>query len=188
MNPNGFNGPKLKVMEAMPPLIPGSERDGQLVSEDGREIISEIQGVDFRPVTTQADERGSLTEVFSASWGFSDAAVVHIYRVTVFPGQSRGSWVTHLHQTDRLHFSEGCARVALYDNRPDSPTHGVLSVRHLGAHKPGLLTIPPGVYHAIRNVGVTALTFVNLPTAPYEHRNPDKYRLPEDTPEIPFRP
>jgi dTDP-4-dehydrorhamnose 3,5-epimerase len=29
--------------------------------------------------------------------------------------------------------------------------------------------------------------FINLPTAPYKHADPDKYRLPLDTDEIPYQ-
>ena len=40
---------------------------------------------------------------------------------------------------------------------------------------------------AVQNVGDVDALFVNLPTRPYRHENPDKYRLPLDTDRIPFR-
>jgi dTDP-4-dehydrorhamnose 3,5-epimerase len=41
-----------------------------------------------------------------------------------------------------------------------------------------LVVIPRGVYHALQNVGETEAMFVNMPTAAYDHANPDKCRLP----------
>ena len=49
-----------------------------------------------------------------------------------------------------------------------------------------LLVIPRGVYHAVRNIGVTDAIFVNMPTRPYEHGDPDKFRLPLKNSLIPF--
>lgn len=46
---------------------------------------------------------------------------------------------------------------------------------------------PPGVYHGVRNVGKDDAWFVNMPSTPYRHEDPDKYRLPLDSPDIPFR-
>jgi hypothetical protein len=37
------------------------------------------------------------------------------------------------------------------------------------------------------NVGPTELRFVNVPTEPYRHERPDKYRLPADTSAIPYQ-
>jgi hypothetical protein len=35
-------------------------------------------------------------------------------------------------------------------------------------------------------VGTDDAWFVNMPSTPYRHDDPDKYRLPLDTPDIPF--
>jgi dTDP-4-dehydrorhamnose 3,5-epimerase len=55
------------------------------------------------------------------------------------------------------------------------------------AHNRGLLHIPRKVWHAIKNIGESDALFVNMPTAPYNHADPDKYRLPPDTDAIPYR-
>ena len=49
------------------------------------------------------------------------------------------------------------------------------------------MVIPPGVFHALLNVGEIDALFVNLPTRPYRHDAPDKFRLPLDTDQIPYR-
>lgn len=94
----------------------------------------------------------------------------------------------HATYDDRLYFANGCAKVAFYDAREGSPTEGLVAVRFLGAHDRGLLVIPRGVYHAVRNVGANDLTFINMPTRAYDYASPDKYRLPEGSTAIPYVP
>jgi dTDP-4-dehydrorhamnose 3,5-epimerase len=169
-------------------VVEYGRKDHQTVTPAGESVAPRIDGVEFRPARAHVDERGTLIEVFSEDWGFTEAPVVHIYQVSVLPGRIRGGWVVHLHQDDRLFFSNGIAKVALYDGREGSPTDGLVDVRFLGTSSPGLLVIPPGVWHAVRNVGDAELTFVNLPTQAYDHTDPDKHRLPAENDLIPYRP
>lgn len=165
-------------------LLPGTVRDRQTVHPDGSRIAPSIEGVSFRPAVTQADERGTLTEVFSTRWPEGLEPVPHVYEVTTLPGSVR-AWVVHLDQDDRLYFTSGLLKIGLYDARPGSPSEGVGITLFAGAHAPGLLTIPRGVYHGIRNVGTDPARFLNLPTRAYDPVRPDKYRLPPDAPLIP---
>jgi dTDP-4-dehydrorhamnose 3,5-epimerase len=168
-------------------ILEGVERDRQLVTQEGRPVAAQVDGVLFRPAITHADERGSLTEIFSSAWSFTDDPLVHVYEVRILPGQIKG-WLAHSTYDDRLYFANGCAKVALYDAREGSRTEGLVAVRFVGAHDRGLLVIPRGVYHAIRNVGADDLTFINMPTRAYDYANPDKYRLPADSSAIPYVP
>jgi dTDP-4-dehydrorhamnose 3,5-epimerase len=168
-------------------IFEGSRKDEQMVTAEGEPVARQIEGVLFRRAITHADERGSLTEIFSDGWGFTEAPVVHLYEVTIRPGQIKG-WIVHSGSDDRLYFANGCAKVALYDARQRSPTEGLVDVRFVGAHDCGLLVIPRGVYHAIRNVGDRDLSFINLPTRAYDYGNPDKLRLVADSAAIPYSP
>ncbi|MHB8692738.1 MAG: hypothetical protein ACYDHH_15990 [Solirubrobacteraceae bacterium] len=76
---------------------------------------------------------------------------------------------------------------ALYDGRPDSATLGLVQKLTNTERNRQLVMVPPGVWHAVENVGDRDAAFVNLPTRAYRHEDPDKFRLPLDTPEIPFR-
>jgi dTDP-4-dehydrorhamnose 3,5-epimerase len=160
-------------------------RDRQTVHPDGSRIAPEIAGVSFRPAVTQADERGTLTEIYSTRWPEGLESAPHVYEVTALPGSVR-AWVVHLDQDDRLYFSVGLLKIGLYDARPGSPSEGVGTTLFAGAHAPGLLTIPRGVYHGIRNVGVEPARFLNLPTRAYDPLLPDKFRLPSSAPAIPL--
>jgi len=81
----------------------------------------------------------------------------------------------------------GVLRVVLYDAREDSESYRQLNVFYFGSHDRTLLSIPAGVWHAVTNVGTAEASFVNLPSRPYEHDNPDKLRLPRENDVIPYR-
>jgi dTDP-4-dehydrorhamnose 3,5-epimerase len=38
----------------------------------------------------------------------------------------------------------------------------------------------------VHNMGETEAMFINMPSHPYKHDDPDKYRIPLDSPEIPY--
>ena len=51
---------------------------------------------------------------------------------------------------------------------------------------PGLLKIPPGVWHADENWGEDEALIVNFPTRAYDPAAPDKYRIDPHSGVIPF--
>ena len=176
-------------METVATRVEGIEqavKDEATVTSEGASLQEPIDGVSLRRPPTHADERGTITEVYDVRWEFTDDPVVYVYHVTIRPGQIKG-WVVHLEQNDRLFAYAGVLKVVLYDARSDSPTFGRLNVFHLGGHDRALLSIPAGVYHAVQNVGDSEGAFVNLPSQPYQHDDPDKYRLPIDNDVIPYR-
>ena len=42
-------------------------------------------------------------------------------------------------------------------------------------------------WHAVQNVGHEEAAFINMPSQPYRHDDPDKYRLPLENDVIPYR-
>jgi dTDP-4-dehydrorhamnose 3,5-epimerase len=162
------------------------ERDEQTVTREGKPVQELLDGVRIRPAVTHIDSRGSVVEIYNPAWGFTEEPLVYVYQTTIRPGQVKG-WVLHLEQDDRLFFSFGDVKVVLYDARYESPTFESLNVLHFGESNRGLLRIPRGVYHAIQSIGQQEAVFVNSPTRAYRHEDPDKYRLPLDTDQIPYR-
>ena len=63
---------------------------------------------------------------------------------------------------------------------------GRLEELYLGEHNRSLVTIPPGVWHAVQNVSDREAVFINSPSHAYNHEAPDKYRLPLRNDVIPF--
>src|SRR4051812_39029945 len=165
------------------PIAPVADRP--TVTPEGERIEERIEDVRVRPAIVQSDERGSVTEIYSESWDFSDDPLVYVYQTTIRVGQKKG-WVVHYDQADRLFFENGAVKVVLYDARAGSPTFGLVNELFFGSANRALLLIPAGVFHAVVNIGESELSFVNCPTRPYQHANPDKSRLPVDTDAIPY--
>jgi len=147
-------------------------------------IDHQIEGVRLNRLFTHEDGRGDLTVLFS-NLNEAIELVPHVYVVTAVAGSIR-AWVYHKRQSDRLAFTNGSFRVALYDLRPTSRTYGKLNVMDVGERNKVLLTIPPEVVHGVHNRGTVAATFINMPTRVYDASNPDKSRLPYGNQGIPY--
>ena len=160
-------------------------RDPQTVDADSRKLIRYIAGVQVRFATTHLDDRGELCEIYNPAWGFDSAPLVYVYQTSVRPGKLKG-WVYHKEQDDRLFASFGSLRIVLFDMRDDSDTKGMINEIELGERRRGLVLIPKLVAHAVQNIGNVDATFVNLPSKPYNHANPDKYRIPIGSGQIPY--
>jgi dTDP-4-dehydrorhamnose 3,5-epimerase len=163
----------------------GARKDRATVTADGASLREPIAGVIVRSAVTQIDDRGEVCEIYDARWDVSAVPVVFVYQAMVRPGMTKG-WIVHERQDDRMFVSLGYLRIVLYDAREGSPTQGRINELYLSERNRAFLTIPQGVFHAVQNVGQVDAYFVNLPTRPYDHADPDKVRLPLDTDRIPF--
>jgi dTDP-4-dehydrorhamnose 3,5-epimerase len=149
------------------------------------EVIRRLTfGVKIRRLPTLTDERGSVTELYDPRWEWHDDPLVFAYTFTIRPGIAKG-WNLHREHEDRYAILSGTLQLVLYDPRPDSPTCGEVCVIVLTDEERSLVNVPKNVWHADHNIGTVDLRVVNFPTMAYDHRNPDKYRLPLDTPLIP---
>lgn len=162
------------------------KRDIRTVTVDGQSLQQLPHGVSFHGVTTQVDERGALYELFNPAWGWSDAPLVYAYTTSIRPGVIKG-WGMHKEHEDRYFIMSGEMEVVLYDARPDSPTLGLVSQIAMSEANRGLINIPAGIWHADRNLGSKDVVFINFPTVAFNHDDPDKYRLPLDTDQIPHK-
>jgi dTDP-4-dehydrorhamnose 3,5-epimerase len=160
-------------------------RDRPTVDADGRELLTAIEGVVLRRLAPLADHRGSLLPFLDTENLFWSEPVVYAYEIMIRPGRIKG-WGMHERQTDRYFLGSGSVRVALFDGRADSPTHERIEQFFFTEATPGLLMIPPGVWHADQNWGETDARIVNFPTRRYDHADPDKFRLDPHSGLIPF--
>ena len=108
-----------------------------------------------------------------------------VFVTAVYPGVVKG-WHYHKIQTDHFICVHGMAKVVLYDGREGSPTHGEVNEFFTGEQNPTLLKIPPGVMHGFKGIGQEMTLIVNVPTELYNHEQPDEYRLPAHTDQIPY--
>ena len=158
-------------------------RDKATVKPSGERLDERIEGVELRQATTQFDERGELCEIYDPAWGVTSDPLVYVYTAVIRPGRIKG-WVYHKAQLDRMFVLTGFLKIVLYDPREGSPTRGIVNEIHLTERNRGLVVIPPLVVHAVQNVGTIDGAFVNMPSRPYNHADPDKYRV--DAADVPY--
>jgi len=162
------------------------KQDVATVTSQGTDLRKYLDGVTFREVPIHIDERGSTCELFDPRWNWHPDPMVFSYFFTVRPGFIKG-WGLHKLHEDRYHVVSGELEVTLYDVRPTSSTYKQVCQIVLSEYHHRIMNIPTNVWHAVRNIGARDCITVNFPSKPYDHMNPDKYRLPLDTSEIPFR-
>ena len=161
-------------------------RDRAMVGADGVPLARVPHGVLFRDSPAQLDVRGSIRELYDLRWDWHPDPLVFVYCFTIRPGMIKG-WGMHKEHDDRYFVLRGEMEVVLYDERAESPTFGLVASIVLSEYQPRLMSIPAGIWHADRNLGQDDVMVINFPTIPYDHSNPDKYRLPLDTDRIPYR-
>lgn len=166
-------------------MLPGARKDGQLVTSDWDVLRAPIHGVHIREVRHVPRDHGIITEVFRPEWDPTGLPIVHIYQSRLFPG-AIGAWSCHAKNIDRLFVNQGLIKAVLYDGREDSPTHGAINEIHVGDARPAMIVLPIGVWHGLQNLGTSDALVLNFPTRAYVYEDPDHWRLPMDTDEIPY--
>lgn len=163
-----------------------ASRDVQTTVSGGIALAPQLlDGMSIKATAAIHDERGRLTELFDSRWDFSSEPYGQGYLTTMRPGVAKG-WGLHETHEDRYFVLAGEMMLVTFDPRPESKTYGQLSKLVLTGDQPRLVNIPKYVWHADWNIGTTDVLLLNFPTVPYNHANPDKYRLPLDTDLIPF--
>jgi dTDP-4-dehydrorhamnose 3,5-epimerase len=142
-----------------------------------------IDGVRIDPLRQLRDERGAIFHMLRAD----DPAFEkfgEIYFSLVHPGWVKG-W--HLHSKMSLNYAVpvGRVRLVLFDERPGSPTAGVVQAVELGEDDYQRVRIPPGVWNGFLGLGDRDSLVANCATLPHD---PDEIsRIAPDDPRIPYR-
>jgi dTDP-4-dehydrorhamnose 3,5-epimerase len=171
----------------MPAWIVTGAKDPKLVTPDWNpsDPIS-IQGVRAKSIANVLGDNGRLTEIWRRDWALDDLPVDQVFQKVMHPG-AISAWHAHAHTTDRLFCALGRIKVVLYDGRNDSPSLGKVAEFRLGDERPALILVPPGVWHGVRCIGDGPALLVNAVDKAYDYDDPDHWRLPEDSPDIPYR-
>ena len=137
-----------------------------------------IKGVQIKKLKIIPDGRGRLMEILR-----SDDKIFkkfgQVYMTTAYPGVIK-AWHWHKKQDDNFTCVQGKMRLALYDARKNSPTYGEINDFVIGPDNPMLVTIPKNVYHGFKCIGDQEAIVINTVTVPYNHKNPDEYRVDPD--------
>ena len=143
-----------------------------------------IQGVVVRPLKQIHDERGYLMEMLRTDWPEFER-FAQSYITIGYPGIVKG-WHYHKKQTDHFVVVRGTAKVVCYDNRDRSPTKGKVNEFFPGERNAMLIKIPPYVIHGFKAIGHEPVYLVNFPTELYHYKEPDEFRIPYDSKDIPY--
>ena len=148
--------------------------------------LIKINGVKLKRAHVLGDDRGQIAEVFDIQDSYWKEKFVYLYKGTCRPGKYKG-WGIHDRHTDRYIIIDGEMLLVLFDDRDDSTSKGIVQEFYLSSTGVFQITIPAGVWHLHQNIGMRDLIFLNSPTEPYNHDNPDKRRLPVVNDYIPYR-
>jgi dTDP-4-dehydrorhamnose 3,5-epimerase len=140
-----------------------------------------IQGVEVISLQTHADERGFFRELIRVTDPIFKEGFGQWSHTKTFAGAAK-AWHIHRRQTDWWYVAIGAVRVALYDTRPDSSTHGHLDELLMGEAQGGqILKIPPGVAHGYKVLeGPMHLFYITS----HVYDPSDEGRIPHDDPAI----
>jgi dTDP-4-dehydrorhamnose 3,5-epimerase len=147
---------------------------------EGKLRLVPIVGVEFRSTRPVPHEDGHVTEVARADWQLLGEPLVQVHITTTFPGRVR-AWGLHQQSTDRLFVVAGLVKIVVFDGRNGSPTHGKINEFTVSEKNPGLLVIPPNLYHGWKNIGTTEAIIINMPSRAYNYEAPDALDLPWDS-------
>jgi dTDP-4-dehydrorhamnose 3,5-epimerase len=150
--------------------------------EVSRDLLDGVKTFEVKNIVTA---NGYTTELFRPDWGVASMPVQHVIHVSLHGGIV-SAWHQHRIQTDHIFVVSGALRVVLFDGRDESPTRGELNVLNVSSVRPTLLVVPPGIWHGVKNLSASMTNFVNYFDRPYNYEDPDEWRLPRDTPEIPY--
>jgi dTDP-4-dehydrorhamnose 3,5-epimerase len=143
-----------------------------------------IQDVKIKNLRVIPDERGHLMEILRRDDPIFET-FGQVYMTTTYPGVIK-AWHFHKKQNDNITVVKGMLKLVLYDDREGSTTRGEVNEFFPGEHNPILVHVPRNVYHGWKCIGSEEAYVVNCVTEPYNYKEPDEYRLPCDSDQIPY--
>lgn len=143
-----------------------------------------IQGILVKKLRVMCDERGRLMEILrNDEEAFKKFG--QVYLTTAYPGVTK-AWHYHRKQWDNFCVVRGMMKIVCYDSREGSPTRGEVNEFFAGENNPIVVTIPPLVYHGFKCVSDIEAVVINTVSEPYDHKNPDEFRVDPHQNDIPY--
>ena len=138
-----------------------------------------IDGVKLVPLVAHLDDRGYLIEILRAT----DPHFSKFGQVYLVGNMAQGTvraFHKHRELWDFFFISHGSAKFALRDDRPESVTYQEMNTFVIGARNPGLIVVPPGVYHGWMSLEDDT-QMISTASEVYNRQNPDEVRVPPDS-------
>lgn len=128
--------------------------------------MAPISGVAIHPLVRIEDAQGPVLRMLRSDEPHFEQ-FGEIYFSTVFPGAIK-AWRRHRNTTSNLAVPIGLVQLVLFDDRPDSPTSGVVADLVLGGASYNLVTVPPGIWSGFRGLGESAALVANCANRPHD--------------------
>jgi dTDP-4-dehydrorhamnose 3,5-epimerase len=143
-----------------------------------------IEGIKLKQLKVIPDERGRLMEMLRCD---DDIYIKfgQVYMTTTYP-QVIKAWHYHKLQYDSFVVIKGMVKLVCYDSRNPSSTKGDINEFFVGEHNNTLVQIPPLVYHGWKCISENEAMIINIVSEAYNYKNPDEFRMPFDSKEIPY--
>ena len=141
-----------------------------------------IHGVEVTPLRQIFDERGRVMHMLRED---SDVFIRfgEIYFSCTHPGAIK-AWHRHKRMTLNYAVVHGEVKVVLFDDRPDSPTRGLIQEFFLSPENYLLLTVPPLIWNGFKGIGDKSAIVANCATLSHD---PDELeRKPPHDESIPY--
>ena len=140
-----------------------------------------IEGVILTPLRQIFDERGKVMHMLR-----EDSPIFsrfgEIYFSCTHPGVVK-AW--HQHQEMTLNYAViwGEIKFVLFDDRPNSPTHGEIQEFFISPENYMLVTVPPLIWNGFKCVGSSVSIVANCATLPHNskeilRRSPSDSKIP----------
>jgi len=143
-----------------------------------------IAGVEIKPVIPHCDDRGVLIEILRCDDDMFKG-IQQTYITTVKQGRVKG-WHYHKEQHDTFFVVSGMIKLALYDSKEGSSTHGLVNEIVMGDQNQLVVQIPPGVLHGFKGLSRGDAVILNCVSRAYDYMAPDEYRIDPYDNDIPY--
>ena len=142
-----------------------------------------IDGVELVAITTHADDRGYLAEIYRTDTPYHQRFGGSINQVYIVEDPIRGTIrAFHRHRWlwDFFFIGRGSAKFSLHDGREGSATYGETNTIVLGDKRRQLLIVPRVVYHGWMALEDDTL-LISVASHTYNRGDPDEERVPYDS-------
>lgn len=141
-----------------------------------------IAGVRISPLTQFHDERGKVMHMLREDSPLFER-FGEIYFSTVHPGAIK-AWHKHRKMTLNYAVIMGEIKFVLFDDRPSSPTRGVVQEVFISPENYSLVTVPPLIWNGFKAIGSGSAIVANCSTLPHDPAEIE--RLEAFSKEVPY--
>ena len=166
-------------------MLPAARKSPRTVTPSGALILPDlIDGLQLKTVQNVLARNGVVTELWRPEWLGPETRPGHVTHVTL-AAFSETNWHCHRVQSDLLFVVRGLIKIAFYDDREESPSYRRLNVLPFSPLRPTLIAIPPGIWHALKNLDNTEAAYVTMNSRAFDYDDPDDWRLPPGDASLP---